>query len=166
MKFLVDLPLQGLAKWLRFCGLAAECRAFSGPGSLPAPEPGVFLLTRQARHRHLKREDVLVLTANEPEQQLAEVFRRLGIRWRDLAPLSRCGECNEPLKPVSREEIRGLVPEHVFFSQSEFFHCSRCHRVYWPGSHPGRIAATLREVFRQTRGPRATAVSPSPRSKS
>ncbi len=148
MRFLVDLPLQGLAKWLRLCGLDATVTNFSAPRpDLPAPAPGTYLITRQAGYRHLQRDDLLVLAANDPENQLAEVFRVLKLGRRDLAPLSRCGECNDLLVPVPREAALGVVPEHVYHTQAKFFQCPRCRRLYWPGSHPARIAAKIQEAM-------------------
>ncbi len=148
MKFLVDLALGGLAKWLRLAGLDATVTSFATKRTdLATPVPGTYLLTRQAAFGRLKRDDVLVLAANNPEDQLAEVFQRLHIRRGDLAPLSRCSECNELLTSVPRERALGLVPEHVYHSQVEFFQCPRCRRFYWPGSHPARIVAKLQNVL-------------------
>ncbi|MGQ9688022.1 MAG: Mut7-C RNAse domain-containing protein [Desulfobaccales bacterium] len=148
MKFLVDAPLRGLAKWLRLCGFDAEIENFSpAKGGLPPVPAGVYILSRQGRLQHLGQEEVLVLAANDPEGQLAEVFRRLNLKPQHLAPLSRCGECNGLLEPLSRDQARGLVPEHVYYTQTEFYHCPGCGRVYWPGSHPPRITAKLQRLF-------------------
>jgi uncharacterized protein with PIN domain len=148
MKFLVDQPLQGLAKWLRLCGLDATLIRFSTrQNNLPAPVPETYLLTRQAGFRHRQREDLLVLAANDPEDQVAEVFRVLKLNHRNLAPLSRCGECNDLLVPVPRETALGLVPDHVYHTQAKFFQCPTCGRLYWPGSHPARIIARIQEAL-------------------
>jgi uncharacterized protein with PIN domain len=154
MRFLVDQPLTGLAKWLRLCGLDATVKDFSTQKDLPATAPGTYLITRQARYRHLHRDDLLVLAANGPEDQLAEIFRRLRLSHQDLAPLSRCGECNDLLVPASQEAALGAVPDHVFHTQVKFFQCPRCRRFYWPGSHPGRIAAKLQEILKEADGDR------------
>lgn len=162
MKFLVDQPLAGLAKWLRLGGFDAEVMNFSShPRGLPPPETGRHLLTRQTKYRQPPREDILILEANDPKDQLAEVFRRLNLSRQDLAPLSRCGECNDLLVPVPREQILGLVPDHVFQTQAEFFQCPRCGRVFWPGSHQARIWAELDQVIPEQPGGRK--VSPSSR---
>jgi uncharacterized protein with PIN domain len=147
MKFLVDQPLKGLAKWLRLCGLDATVVNFSAQKDLPLPAPGTYLITRQAGFRHRQRDDLLVLAANDPEDQVAEVFRRLQLSPRDLAPLSRCGECNDLLVPVPREAALGLVPDHVYHTQAKFFQCPSCRRLYWPGSHPARIIAKIQEAI-------------------
>ena len=153
MRFLVDQPLAGLAKWLRLCGLSATVTNFSVQKDLPKPAPGTYLITRQVRFRQHQRHDLLVLAANDPEDQVAEVFRRLKLSGQDLAPLSRCGECNDLLVPVPRETALGLVPDHVFHTQEKFFQCPGCGRLYWPGSHPARIIAKIREAVVNPQAP-------------
>jgi uncharacterized protein with PIN domain len=146
MKFLVDQPLGGLAKWLRFCGFdAALVRlAPDQPQDWPPPQPQTHILTRQAACKRLKRPDLLVLDAAEPDAQLEEVMSRLRISPRQLNPLSRCSHCNEPLTSLDRDLVQGRVPEHIFHYHRQFSECPRCHRVYWPGSHIRGISKTLR----------------------
>ena len=142
MKFIVDLPLAGLAKWLRFCGFDTEVRRLPRP--LPDHVPGVFLLTRQQTLASLKRGDLLVLDGPDPESQLAEVIRVLKITRKDLNLLSRCGRCNEVLAAVPRDLVSGQVPEHIFHTQEQFHQCPRCGQIFWPGSHlPGIMARVL-----------------------
>lgn len=145
MKFLVDQPLGGLAKWLRFCGFDAALRHLSldRPGFLPPPAADTCLLTRRESGKRLNRPDLLVLTAADPEGQLQEVLQRLGISPRDLKPLSRCSRCNDTLLPVSRDQVQGRVPEHVFHYHRQFYECPRCRRLFWPGSHLPGITRTL-----------------------
>ena len=154
MKFLVDLPLGGLAKWLRFCGFDAQVRRLPprAPGALPPPQPHTFILTRQQPLKEPGRPDVLVLAAAAPQEQLEEVFALLKISRRRLKPLSRSSRCNEPLAAVDRDQVRGRVPEHVFHHQSQFYECPRCRRLFWPGSHLRGIAKTLLEKLEDNDG--------------
>jgi len=147
MKFLVDRPLGGLAKWLRFCGFDAALVRLDPerPGAWPPLRPQTHILTRQETGRGLKRVDLLVLTAADPEGQLAEVMQRLELTARDLKPLSRCSHCNDPLAPLSRDLAQGRVPEYIFHCHRRFYECPRCRRVYWPGSHIRGITGTLRQ---------------------
>ncbi len=87
MKFLVDLPLGGLAKWLRFCGFDAENRRLGA--ELPPPAPDTYILTRQEPLQRLGRKDLLFVGAADPEAQLQEVLVRLKISPRQIQPLSR-----------------------------------------------------------------------------
>jgi uncharacterized protein with PIN domain len=144
VKFLVDQPLGGLAKWLRFSGFDAEVRRLS-PEALPPPAADTHLLSRRAPLARLQRPDLLVLAAAPPREQLAEVLKLLNIPRSRLRPLSRCSRCNEPLRPLSREQVQGRVPEHVFHYQSQFYECPRCRRLFWPGSHLPGLSRTLEE---------------------
>jgi uncharacterized protein len=146
MRFLVDLPLGGLARWLRFCGFDAATRRLSG--ALPEPVPDFFILTRQKALEKLRRPDILVIAANRPEEQLAEVFALLQIPPDRIKPLSRCSRCNEPLAPVARDQVQGRVPEHVFHHQRQFSECPRCRRLFWPGSHLDRLTRKLEGLRR------------------
>ena len=145
IKFIVDLPLAGLAKWLRFCGFDSTVQRFSQ--SLPPAAARLHLLTRQqslARHR---RDDLLVLTAPDPETQLEEVIHRLQITRGHLKFLSRCGQCNAILVSLPRDQVQGLVPEHVFHTQEQFRQCPKCRQIFWPGSHlPGIMARVLAKL--------------------
>ena len=147
MKFLVDRPLGGLAKWLRFCGFDAALVPLDPerPGTWPPPRPQTHILTRRETGRGLKRPDLLLLAAADPEGQLAEVMQRLELTARDLKPLSRCSHCNEPLAPLDRDLAQGRVPEYIFHCHRRFYECPRCRRVYWPGSHIQGITGTLRQ---------------------
>jgi hypothetical protein len=151
MNFLVDQPLGGLAKWLRFCGFDATLMRLApdNPGSLPPPRHGARILTRQAAAHRLKRPDLMLLAAPDPEGQLREVLQRLSLSARDLKPLTRCGHCNDLLVPLHRDQAQGRVSEYVFLHHRRFFECPRCHRVYWPGSHLRGITGTLRDQLAQ-----------------
>ena len=145
MKFLVDQPLGGLAKWLRLCGFDADCRRLApqGPGSLPPPDPDTFILTRQEPLKRLERPDLLFIKAVSPKVQLQEVLSLLKVSPRQLQPLSRCSRCNQRLSPIPREQAQGRVPEHVFHYHDQFFECRGCRRLFWPGSHLPSILKTL-----------------------
>ena len=145
MKFLVDQPLGGLAKWLRFCGFDADCRRLAphGPGSLPPPDPGTFILTRQESLRQLARPD-LSSSRPAPRGPTSGSAVPSKIAPRQLKPLSRCSRCNQRLRPIPREQAQGRVPEHVFHYHDQFFECGHCRRLFWPGSHLPAILKTLK----------------------
>jgi len=151
MKFLVDLPLGGLARRLRFCGFDAALGRFSAhdPRALPPPIAGTYLVTASEALGKLKRPDLLVLAGTDPWAQLAEVLRRLRVSPGQLQPLSRCSHCNDLLAPLDRGQALGRVPEHVFQQQRQFYECPRCHRVYWPGSHLPGLLSKVQEILGQ-----------------
>jgi uncharacterized protein with PIN domain len=145
MKFIVDLPLAGLAKWLRFCGFDTTVQRFSR--SLPAAAPGLYFVTRRQGLAPGPRDDLLVLTAPDPESQLEEVIHRLQITRGHLRILSRCGRCNEILVSLPRDQVLGLVPEHIFHTQEQFHQCPKCRQIFWPGSHlPGIVGRVMAKL--------------------
>lgn len=158
MKFVVDQTLGGLAKWLRFCGFDTTQKLIrsSDPASLPPPAPQTRILTRQtALAQGSKRPDLLVIRAETPEAQLAEVITRLHLSWQEIKPLQRCSRCNRPLVPVSREEVLGKVPEHIYHQHREFYKCPECRRIFWEGSHVAAICHRLRAIAPQSPAGRA-----------
>jgi len=54
-------------------------------------------------------------------------------------PLTRCSECNEPLVAISRQKVKDLVPSYVYEKHETFLQCMKCERVYWTGTHVGRM---------------------------
>jgi len=144
----VDIPLGGLAKWLRFCGfdtLSRDLRA-PDPESLPPPEGGTFLVTGQLSLASLKRPDILIIYNTTPEGQLHEIFHRLGVNVDHLDPLSRCVRCNEILTEIPRQLAAGRLPDYIWHTQAEFYECPRCRRLYWPGSHFQHIMEKLKQI--------------------
>jgi uncharacterized protein with PIN domain len=86
------------------------------------------------------------------EDQLAEVFDRLGLRPHPNLENARCGECNGVFEEVSRDELAEVVPPHVLATSPRFRRCNGCGRVYWPGSHGERILERMQAVVARTGG--------------
>lgn len=148
-KFLADIMLGSLARWLRILGydtaydntiedeeLVRRCIA-----------EGRVALTRDTRlARDRRLPCCLLIESNELEGQLQEVlaFTEEPVMGNRL--LSRCLECNHPLEPVSAETIRDRVPPYVFQTQRRFHQCPACQRVYWGGTHREQILRRLQAL--------------------
>lgn len=156
MKFIVDQTLGGLAKWLRLCGFdTTQTRIrVQEPDSLPAPASDTTILTRQTvLARRTGRHDVLLVHADTPEDQLAEVIGHLNLDWQDFEPLKRCSRCNQLLVPVSGEAVRGRVPEYIYHQYRQFYECPHCQRVFWAGSHVAAINRQIKALQNQALTP-------------
>jgi hypothetical protein len=101
------------------------------------------LITR--KQRWCGQDRVLCLTANDPLEQLREVVSLVPIIPQELRLLQRCVRCNDQLEDVAREEAFGHVPDYVFETQTSFHKCLKCHKIYWPGSHPKRMMQRLQQ---------------------
>jgi len=134
-----------LATWLRVLGLDT---IYLRPGLSRVDKRllgrGRLFLTRT---EGFGMERTLILRSNDPQEQLAEAVRGLGLRRVKLAPFSRCLRCNEPLSPLDPREATGAVPAYVAASQSQFARCPACGRVFWPGSHHQRMISRLKELI-------------------
>lgn len=141
-----------LAKWLRAAGFDAAYTGRSIPVQLAdmARREGRVLLTRNTKV--LARDNLpphLFIVSDRWEEQMVEVARAFGLDLEDRA-FARCLECNVGLEAVEdRTEIETLVPEFVFRRLAEFHRCPVCRKVFWAGTHMGRMEERLKEVARR-----------------
>ncbi len=142
MRLLCDHMLGTLAKWLRFMGYDT---AYPGP----LGDTELIAMARREERVLLTRDKELSarcpgavrVHSDVLEDQVREVAAALGLRVVD--PLSRCSVCNSLLAAVPLESVRDIVPEGVRSRHQEFWQCPTCRRVYWQGSHWGKMIARL-----------------------
>ena len=148
-RFVVDIMLGRLARWLRAMGYDTLC---------PPPAPGHagdrhlirlgraeqrLLVTRDRALAHLAAPASCVVRSEHLEDQIAEMVQGLGLAPREGDWLSRCLDCNAPLEPRSPEEVAARVPAHVLATQRRFRACPGCDRIYWAGTHVEQMHARL-----------------------
>jgi hypothetical protein len=152
-RFIVDVNVGKLAKWLRILGYDTLFINSLADDELIriAISEGRVLLTRDIRI--LRRRVVysgklkLVLIRDDDIRgQLRQVIGTLGLS-RDIKPFSRCPECNEPLFSRSSEQVRDLVPPYVFKTQTQYMECPSCHRIYWRGTHWQRMKEEVEKLL-------------------
>ncbi len=95
----------------------------------------------------------IVIAASSLVDQLAEVAARWPI-FAEAPVLSRCAECNEPLRSLPTQDAVGRVPPYVARTQTEYRTCVRCGRIYWSATHAEAILRAIRSAEGQgERGP-------------
>ena len=149
-RFVLDVHLGTLARWLRLLGLDASYQRECDDAQLAAisARERRILLTRDVGL--LKRSAVTRghwVRATDPLRQIEEVIRAFSLQ-KDLQPFSRCTACNGVLRPAQRAEIAGRVPPRVHARFRRFVQCPRCDRIYWRGSHYARLEALARLLRR------------------
>jgi len=152
VRFVVDVMLGKLAKWLRILGFDAAYgnRADDRELLQTARRERRVLLTRDhLLLRSAKNVHGLLIESDDWRRQLAQVLDVLDLRDK-ARPLSRCLACNIKLKRLSRKNARNLVAPFVFERASAFSICPRCGRVYWPGTHFGDMEAKLSAILRRS----------------
>lgn len=152
MKFIVDSNVGRLARWLRIAGFDTVFINDLDDNRLVrlALSEGRVLLTKdtQILKRRLVtsgRLKAILLEDDEVKAQLRQVVKALNLGDK-IKPFTLCLECNQPLVPKEKEEIKGLVPPYVFQTQTQYMQCPACHRVYWRGTHWQRMSRELEKI--------------------
>jgi uncharacterized protein with PIN domain len=158
MKFIADAMLGRLARWLRLLGEDTKYFPSIEDSRLLriAREENRTLLTRDTRLVKVKGlQDFLLLTENDPLQQLKTVIMTFNLRPLEQTGkggtgprlCSRCSLCNSPLEDVAPEQARHFVPDYVYRTSPSIKKCPRCNKFYWQGTHPERLRKKLREIL-------------------
>jgi uncharacterized protein with PIN domain len=147
--FLAEATLGKLAKWLRLLGFDTIYHAGRHlEDAVDGCGKQRIVLTRTARvARKFSDRPVIFIGDDDPEDQLRFVAVRLGLTGRELAPFSRCLQCNRKTVPVSKDAARGKVPDYVWQTAPRFTACEGCRKIYWPGTHTHRAMARIRALF-------------------
>jgi uncharacterized protein with PIN domain len=157
-RLLADVMLGTLARWLRILGFDTFYDNRIGDDDIvrKAEEEHRVVLTKDRRLiERRSMQDAILVSALALPDQLNEVLDRLDQPLDPDALLSRCLDCNVPLESVDPPHVRPDVPEYVYRTEDRFRKCPRCQRIFWPGTHRGKMLDQLEEWlgtrFSQTR---------------
>ena len=59
---------------------------------------------------------------------------------------ARCMTCGGELVPTPKEDVFPRIPPRTAKWLDEYFVCASCDRLFWEGTHWGRIAKALAEA--------------------
>lgn len=141
MKFIADVMLGRLAKWMRLLGFdVLYDRTMTDNDVIRlALEDNRVILTRDTglAARPLASNHITI-ASDSVREQLRQVLDAFHI---DSMPgrLTRCSLCNELLVPVAKEEAKDLVPQYVYEKNDNFLRCNKCGKIYWKGTHMRRM---------------------------
>jgi uncharacterized protein with PIN domain len=96
----------------------------------------------------LKRTEVTrgyCVRGTKVKEQAIEVVKRFDLR-NQIKEFSRCIECNQLLKTVSKEKIINELPEKVARLQNKFYHCPSCKKLFWEGTHYQKMLAFIQSL--------------------
>lgn len=155
-RLMADCMLGRLTRWLRILGFdTAYSRAIHDDALIQrCRREGRALLTRDralAARRALRGSGIAVVLveSDNPEGQLVQVLRELGLSPDTGRLLSRCLECNALLEDAPRDEVAGRVPSYVWETQRRFSRCPECARIYWRATHVQAIRERLDRLERR-----------------
>jgi uncharacterized protein with PIN domain len=149
-RFAADRALGALAKWLRILGYDTVFESdVSSQSFFENLEDDRILLTRTRKiQKQFSSYRTVFITSDHPADQLKQVVDEIGISQADIRPFSRCITCNLPIAAVGKEEVYGRVPDYIWQTHDTFNKCSRCGRIYWPGSHAERSMERINQLFK------------------
>jgi hypothetical protein len=149
MRFVADVMLGRLAKWLRILGYDVSDLRTPNPDSLikQAREEGRVILTR---NRRLTQEGqpvkVLLIESDHWRAQIAQVLKAFSLRP-GQGRFRRCLLCNRRLVALGKEQVEGKVPDFVLLNYPSYLRCPGCGRIYWQGSHLSGMAQIVSELL-------------------
>jgi uncharacterized protein len=148
MKFIADIMLGKLARYLRMAGNdVLYFNNISDDEILHiAKDQDRIILTRDSLM--LQRKDCKngiisssLIRDDDFLEQLKQVKNDFSL---NMAPLlSRCLKCNSLLEKVRKPELEGKIPPYVFKTQERFMYCAECSKYYWRGTHYDNICRTF-----------------------
>jgi len=147
-RFIADVMLGRLAKWLRISGFDVlysnkfsddELVKISNSEERVLLSRDIRLLLRKAV-RHF-----IFLESQDLQDQIRQVFKALSL---ETVPslLTRCLSCNEPLRDITPDEVRDAVPPFVFETQRVFKSCPKCGKIFWAGTHRNSVIWNLEKL--------------------
>jgi uncharacterized protein with PIN domain len=156
MKFIVDSNVGRLATWLRIAGFDTLFINDLDDNRLVrlALSEGRALLTKDTqilkrRVATTGRLKVILIESEEVKAQLRQVVKTLNL-GDQINPFTLCLECNQPLVPREKEDVKELVPPYIFQTQTQYMQCPTCHRVYWRGTHWQRMSGELERIVSES----------------
>jgi uncharacterized protein with PIN domain len=155
IKFIADNNVGKLARWLRLIGYdtllfkqkddARMIKTALGDDRVVLTKDTQFMKRRLVTNGELK---AILIKQDGPKTQIQEVVKKLNLNYH-FNPFSLCLECNQTLIPRCKEEVQGLVPPHVFETQTQYTECPTCHRIYWQGTHWQAMVKKLQDLQRE-----------------
>ena len=150
--FVLDGHLGKLARLLRMLGLDVRYQRDVEDAEIvrQALAERRIILTRD--RGILKRRAVThgyCVRSAEPVEQAREVMRRFDLHAQ-VRPLSRCLRCNGLLQEASKQTVLDQLPARAASTYEQFYRCTSCDQVYWPGSHYDRMQDTIARILERT----------------
>ena len=148
-RFILDVHLVRLSKYLRLCGFDSLFSAFFNDREIieeAVRESRVILTRDRLLLKNATAATGYLVKSQYHEEQLREVFEALRLR-EHVRLFSRCITCNAVLEEVKKEEIadRLLADTKKYFSV--FRRCPGCDRIYWEGSHYDNMKKSLASLL-------------------
>lgn len=151
IKFIADVMLGKLAKWLRTLGLDTLYYRDEKDNKLLAlaVKENRQILTRKTSLKNRKdlKNQLLFIKANDPLKQLQEVIQHYNLKIQPPNLFTLCLICNQKLKEIPAEFVKDKVPDYVANTEKAFSTCPHCKRIFWQGTHHKNMWRIIEETL-------------------
>lgn len=151
-RFVVDVNVGRLARWLRIMGYDALFPSERGDNELVrvALKESRTLVTRDsgiARRRaaRLGQMQVVHIKDDDLRGQLRQLVRELKLDFK--SGFTRCVCCNLALEQAAKEEVAARLPPYILATQCKFMRCPQCLRLYWRGTHWSNMKSEIERAI-------------------
>ena len=147
-RFIVDLHLERLGRYLRLSGIDAVSPRCPDDAAIVRDSLDLRRTVLTRDRGLLKRASLqrgYWVRSDRPRDQLVEVIRSFQLEDM-VSPFSRCLICNTPLCSAEEAAVERQVPADVRAAEHHFDQCPDCGRVYWRGSHYRRMQSLLKAL--------------------
>jgi uncharacterized protein len=147
-RFILDVHLGRLAKYLRLCGFDTLFSAYYEDREIietAATENRIILTRDKGILKNKMVTHGYWIRSQKHEEQLREVFIRFDLRNR-ITLFTRCIRCNTPVRAVRKEDIITRLQSRTSQFFSEFNLCPFCDRLYWNGSHYDTMKKIIEKI--------------------
>lgn len=151
MRFITDVMLGRLSRWLRLLGFDTRSDLLDDEDLLGGAkaDPRILLTRDKALIDKAQRRNIDCIYVAPPDlkHQIVEIYSYLGQKRIELDPeKSRCPLCNGELEMIPGQDLEGQVPPKVLQYHSDFFKCGNCTKIYWMGRHWENIKKKINDA--------------------
>lgn len=149
-KFIADVMLGKLAKWMRIMGCDVEYFSEITDGELAerAYNNSRIILTRDTLliKRRKVRNNYFFVEGDSYKDQIRQVVQHFSIDPVAML-LTRCLLCNRLLADIDKGLVENKVPQYVYETQDLFKICPTCNKIFWHATHKERMISQLKAIL-------------------
>lgn len=148
IKFILDVHLGKLAKYLRMCGFDTVYKNDYNDKKIIeiSLEENRIILTRDIGLLKVKSVSNGYFIRNQDSKaQLTEVLKHFDL-YHGITPFIRCITCNGKLERIEKEKIIQQLEPLTQKYFDTFFRCTHCQSIFWEGSHFDRMSSFINTI--------------------
>lgn len=148
IKFILDVHLGKLAKYLRMCGFDTVYQNDYDDKKIIeiSLEENRIILTRDIGLLKVKSvSNGYFIRDQNSKAQLTEVLKYFDL-YQAINPFNRCIKCNGKLESIEKEKIIQQLEPLTQKYFDTFFRCTHCQSIFWEGSHFDRMSNFINTI--------------------